>query len=155
MNPDVLSDEAHKVLFEMLLPKLMLKFSVKVVLWKVERLNNLYCFDIAEGHLLTCQLVDKKLHVFLTAISNTSIQTTKNWSHGVLSTVSSDVWFELNPSRFVEIASFWKVIKQIRDELRRKRILFCFNKWFVDVKECFSLQTGDVKSIIKLHRKVR
>jgi hypothetical protein len=32
MNPDILCDKTHKVLLEVLLPKLMLEFSIEVVL---------------------------------------------------------------------------------------------------------------------------
>jgi hypothetical protein len=91
VDPDILRDHGSKILLEMGVPKLMLVFSVVVVLGQVEGFDDLDGFNIREGDLLSCQLINKKLNVLLTAISDATIQSSENRSHGILSTVSSNI----------------------------------------------------------------
>lgn len=91
MNSDSLRDHGSKVLFEMRVPKLMLVLIIVVVFGQVEGFYDLDGFYISEADLLSCQLVNEKLNILFTPISDAAIQSSENGSHGIFSTISTDI----------------------------------------------------------------
>ena len=133
---------------EMSIPKFMFELDRILGFWGIKCLDYLDGFEIGEWYFLSSHFLHKKLYVLSTAISNTPVETTENWSHTILSSISTNIWLYLNPSDRIQIPLFWKVIKEKANKLWRQRRIFSLHKFSIHTIQWLSLHSRYIQAII-------